>query len=339
MLIPYNVESGGFREIISHKLKENSVIFSDFGKIEIDLKADPAGYTGEVRVTIHPDLDEGFGSDWVGDDLTRFPARIKAAASALKDNGYKDDWMINHEDGIIKIQKPAGQPDWNEDEILASVEAYVQMHQMDAEGKSLNKAEINRQLRNDRLSARNKSSIERRMSNISSVFTEMGVDYLKGYRPAKNVGANVKEAITNAVEKTGYLKGKGFTPTANYEVLEQQTRTLRSRSLSKPPEGSDNPEFVETTTKTYKRDPKVKAWVLEKAEGICELCNFDAPFRDSNGFPYLEVHHVRPLGAGGADVIENAVALCPNCHKACHHSSEAAELTNQLFDRIQRLVR
>ena len=339
MLIPYNVESGGFREIISHKLKENSVIFSDFGKIEIDLKADPAGYTGEVRVTIHPDLDEGFGSDWVGDDLTRFPARIKAAASALKDNGYKDDWMINHEDGIIKIQKPAGQPDWNEDEILASVEAYVQMHQMDAEGKSLNKAEINRQLRNDRLSARNKSSIERRMSNISYVFTEMGVDYLKGYRPAKNVGANVKEAITNAVEKTGYLKGKGFTPTANYEVLEQQTRTLRSRSFSKPPEGSGNPEFVETTTKTYKRDPKVKAWVLEKAEGICELCNFDAPFRDSNGFPYLEVHHVRPLGAGGADVIENAVALCPNCHKACHHSSEAAELTNQLFDRIQRLVR
>ena len=339
MLIPYNVESGGFREIISHKLKENSVIFSDFGKIEIDLEADPAGYTGEVRVTIHPDLNEGFGSDWVSDDLTRFPARIKAAASALKDNGYKDDWMINHEDGIIKIQKPAGQPDWNEAEILASVEAYVQMHQMDAEGKSLNKAEINRQLRNDRLSARNKSSIERRMSNISSVFTEMGVDYLKGYRPAKNVGANVKEAITNAVEKTGYLKGKGFTPTANYEVLEQQTRTLRSRSFSKPPEGSDNPEFVETTTKTYKRDPKVKAWVLQKAEGICELCNFDAPFRDSNGFPYLEVHHVRPLGAGGADVIENTVALCPNCHKACHHSSEAAELTNQLFDRIQRLVR
>ena len=339
MLIPYNIESGGFRKIISDNLGKNSVIFSDFGKIEIDLEADAAGYSGKVRVTIHPDLDEGFGSDWAGDDLTRFPARIKAAASALKDNDYKDDWMIHHEDGVIKIQKPTGQQDWNEDEVLASVEAYVQMHQMDAQGKSFNKADINRQLRKDRLSSRNRSSIEFRMCNISSVFTEMGVEYLKGYRPAKNVGANVKEAIANAVEKTGYLKGKGFRPTANYEELEQQTRTLRSRSFSKPPEGSDNPEFVETTTKTYKRDPKVKAWVLEKAEGICELCNFDAPFRDSNGFPYLEVHHVRPLGAGGADVIENAVALCPNCHKACHHSSEAAELTNQLFDRIQRLVR
>jgi 5-methylcytosine-specific restriction protein A len=38
-------------------------------------------------------------------------------------------------------------------------------------------------------------------------------------------------------------------------------------------------------------------------------------------------------------VIENAVALCPNCHKACHHSSEAAELANKLYDRVSRLKR
>lgn len=339
MIIPYNTESGGFKETISNSLKENSVIFSDFGKIKIELEADAAGYSGEVRATIHPDLDEGFGSDWPGEDPTRFPARIRAAASALKDNGFKDDWMISHNDGTIKIQKPSSQSDWNEDEVLASVEAYTQMHQMDTEGKSFNKAVINRQLRADRLSARNRSSIEFSMCNISSVFTEMGVDYLKGYRPAENVGANVREAIADAVEKTGYLKGKGFTPTANYEVLEQQTRTLRSRTFSKAPEGTDNPEFVETTTKTYKRDPSVKAWVLKEANGICELCNFDAPFRDANGFPYLEVHHVHPLGKGGADVIENAVALCPNCHKACHHSSEAAELANKLYDRVGRLNR
>ena len=235
MIIPYNTESGGFKETISNSLKENSVIFSDFGKIKIELEADAAGYSGEVRATIHPDLDEGFGSDWPGEDPTRFPARIRAAASALKDNGFKDDWMISHNDGTIKIQKPSSQSDWNEDEVLASVEAYTQMHQMDTEGKSFNKAVINRQLRADRLSARNRSSIEFSMCNISSVFTEMGVDYLKGYRPAENVGANAREAIADAIEKTGYLKGKGYTPTANYEVLEQQTRTLRSRTFSKAP--------------------------------------------------------------------------------------------------------
>ena len=63
MIIPYNTESGGFKETISNSLKENSVIFSDFGKIKIELEADAAGYSGEVRATIHPDLDEGFGSD------------------------------------------------------------------------------------------------------------------------------------------------------------------------------------------------------------------------------------------------------------------------------------
>ena len=101
------------------------------------------------------------------------------------------------------------------------------MHQMDAEGKSFNKAEINRQLRGDRLSARNRSSIEFRMCNISSVFTEMGVDYLKGYRPAENVGANVREAIADAVEKPVILKEKDSP----------QLQTMRC--LSNKPERSE----------------------------------------------------------------------------------------------------
>ena len=74
--------------------------------------------------------------------------------------------------------------------------------------------------------------------------------------------------------------------------------------------------------------------MLEEAKGGCELCNSDAPFRDTNGFPFLEVHHVHPLGKNGADVTENAVALCPNCHKTCHHS---AEITEKLYTKVKRL--
>ena len=188
VITPYNTELGDFREAISNSLNENKVIFSDSGEMEVELEAEASGYSGEVRVTIHPDLDEGFGSDWSGNDPTGFPARIRAAATAIKDNGYKDDYLIHHNDGLIKIQKATVQPDWNDDEVLASVEAYIQMHQMDLGGESFNKAEINRQLRRSTLSSRNRSSIEFRMCNISSVFTEMGVDYLKGYRPAKMWG-------------------------------------------------------------------------------------------------------------------------------------------------------
>jgi 5-methylcytosine-specific restriction protein A len=61
------------------------------------------------------------------------------------------------------------------------------------------------------------------------------------------------------------------------------------------------------------------AEALERANGYCERCRATAPFkRAANGSPYLEVHHVVPLAEGGEDSIENATALCPNCHRELH---------------------
>lgn len=48
-------------------------------------------------------------------------------------------------------------------------------------------------------------------------------------------------------------------------------------------------------------------------------CNSEAPFiRRTNGSPYLEVHHKTPLAEDGEDTVENAIALCPNCHRELH---------------------
>ncbi|HXU34436.1 MAG TPA: HNH endonuclease [Thermoanaerobaculia bacterium] len=33
----------------------------------------------------------------------------------------------------------------------------------------------------------------------------------------------------------------------------------------------------------------------------------------------MEVHHRIRLAYGGEDTVENAVALCPNCHREAHH--------------------
>jgi len=65
--------------------------------------------------------------------------------------------------------------------------------------------------------------------------------------------------------------------------------------------------------------------------GTCELCDQPAPFTKKNGDPYLEVHHVKQLADGGEDTINNAVALCPNCHRKMHSlglKSDLAKLTN-----------
>ncbi len=71
---------------------------------------------------------------------------------------------------------------------------------------------------------------------------------------------------------------------------------------------------------TFIRNPDVVAEVLERANGRCEQCHADAPFnRVSDGTPYLEVHHKVRLVDDGEDTVENAIALCPNCHRRTHY--------------------
>lgn len=83
------------------------------------------------------------------------------------------------------------------------------------------------------------------------------------------------------------------------------------------------PAKVKVVTEIYIRNPDVVAEVLARSKGICELCTKAAPFvRRSDHTPYLEVHHRLRLADGGEDTVENAIALCPNCHRELHFGSE-----------------
>ena len=90
---------------------------------------------------------------------------------------------------------------------------------------------------------------------------------------------------------------------------------------------------------SYRRDPAVVAWVLREAEGKCESCGDAAPFFTAENRPFLEVHHIRQLADGGPDIIENAIAVCPNCHRALHHASDRYQRMQILYGRVERLVK
>lgn len=81
---------------------------------------------------------------------------------------------------------------------------------------------------------------------------------------------------------------------------------------------TSSPSYRSVESKTYIRDPFVSEYAKNRAKGICQLCGKPAPFNDKNGKPYLECHHIVWLSEGGADSIENTVALCPNCHRKMH---------------------
>lgn len=81
---------------------------------------------------------------------------------------------------------------------------------------------------------------------------------------------------------------------------------------------STKPSSYSVTTNVYDRNPYIREKALRKANGICQLCGNQAPFKNKDGSPYLECHHIIWLSKGGLDSEKNTVALCPNCHRKMH---------------------
>jgi 5-methylcytosine-specific restriction protein A len=129
-------------------------------------------------------------------------------------------------------------------------------------------------------------------------------------------------------------------PTGDPKELSERVECARKRMRLKgatPPKGQVKVRRTSAVSDRYIRDPEVIAWVLEEAAGICENCGSPAPFKRIDGEAFLEVHHVRPLGEGGPDVIENAAACCPNCHRRLHHDPSRDSLRRKLLTSINRL--
>ncbi|SRR5712691_2673783 len=89
---------------------------------------------------------------------------------------------------------------------------------------------------------------------------------------------------------------------------------LRARIANAP----RRPQKAEVARNEFARNPDVAALARLRAKGKCHDCSKGAPFLTVAGVPFLEVHHVKRLADGGDDTIENAIALCPNCHRKRH---------------------
>ena len=111
------------------------------------------------------------------------------------------------------------------------------------------------------------------------------------------------------------------------EEFEEKVKLARSCSQQKRQDrlkrANKKPISTYAQVKIFVRNADVVAEVLQRANGHCEYCKNPAPFKkDNNGEGYLEVHHIISLAENGDDTIENAVALCPNCHKQAHYGKK-----------------
>lgn len=98
---------------------------------------------------------------------------------------------------------------------------------------------------------------------------------------------------------------------------------------------ASSPTSVKTSkrgSKSYPRSEVVKEYARQRADGICQGCGEEAPFRDKSGNPFLEVHHLYRRADGGADDPDNVVALCPNCHQRIHNGQDGDEFNASLIN-------
>lgn len=108
---------------------------------------------------------------------------------------------------------------------------------------------------------------------------------------------------------------------------------LKQRALKSIAQSNE----YKTTVKQYVRNEYVVEYAKRLANGICQLCDQPAPFKDNKGLPYLETHHIQWLARGGEDTVYNTVALCPNCHKRMHILDTEADKA-KLKKSIQKLA-
>lgn len=90
-----------------------------------------------------------------------------------------------------------GQP-WTAAEIDATVAAYVDMLARHVAGEYFTKADVVRRLQAV-MPARNARAVESKFQNISAILTEVGLDWMEGYRPLPHYQHALRDAVLTAV--------------------------------------------------------------------------------------------------------------------------------------------
>ncbi len=94
--------------------------------------------------------------------------------------------------------------DWSHEEVEPTVAAYLAMLELEQRGISFNKSDSRRRLR-AMLNNRSHAAIERKHQNISAILLELGLPYVRGYKPLPNYQQLLYDVIHELVIHTPTL--------------------------------------------------------------------------------------------------------------------------------------
>ncbi|MBU0472349.1 MAG: HNH endonuclease [Nanoarchaeota archaeon] len=122
---------------------------------------------------------------------------------------------------------------------------------------------------------------------------------------------------------------------AKQNQAEKRARKLSEKELLKRIKNLSKKAGCRTVSgNQYERNAYVAELARKRSNGVCQLCDSSAPFKNKAGEPFLEVHHIIWLSRNGDDTIDNTVALCPNCHRRMHILDKKAD-KDKLLIRLE----
>jgi predicted HNH restriction endonuclease len=141
-----------------------------------------------------------------------------------------------------------------------------------------------------------------------------------------NIGSELfaaKETLAKMDDELGYELAKKAKPSTVLALARKAKCKPRKKTLVR---------------EDFERNPYVVAAAVIRSADKCEMpgCMRDLFSRD-DASPYLDVHHVVPLGEGGDDTLVNVAALCPHCHRELHFGRKRMALRAVLAKYVASL--
>jgi Domain of unknown function (DUF3883) len=103
--------------------------------------------------------------------------------------------------------------EWSDTEVNATVEDYLAMLSAEAAGQRYSKAEHRRLLLAKLDPRRTPQAVEFKHANISAVMIELGLPYIRGYKPRGNYQAELETEIRRVLEDPQLLRALRVAPT------------------------------------------------------------------------------------------------------------------------------
>lgn len=141
----------------------------------------------------------------------------------------------------------------------------------------------------------------------------------------------VKPHIVEEVEADITREAEFHKSKAPYNAKAGRTEEAIAADLFQDDSSSEEVKKTQKVIETFERNRKAVR-DLKRLYKTCQITGSSFVFTKVNGEPYLEVHHLVPLGEGGSDAPKNLVVISAHIHRMLHYAVVEGLNLDQIAD-------